>query len=68
MALHWMLRRRGLGSVLQVGIRPGAARGGLEDLHAWVTRSGEILIGHSADRHLPLFAAANFEQADIANA
>ena len=59
MALQWMLRRRGLGSVLVLGVRPGLHRGGLDDLHAWVTRSGEVLIGHTADTHHPLFAAAN---------
>ena len=59
MALQWMLRRRGLGGVIHLGVLPGDKRGGLDDLHAWVTRSGEILVGASEEPHCPLFAAAN---------
>ena len=59
MALQWMLRRRGMGGVLLIGVLPGSARGSLDDLHAWVTRSGEVLIGASDQPHRALFAAAN---------
>lgn len=61
MALHWMLRRRGLGGVLHIGVLPGEARGTLDDLHAWVTRSGEVLLGAGDKPHAALFAAANPE-------
>ena len=59
MALHWMLRRRALGGVLHIGVLPGHTRGGLDDLHAWITRSGEVLIGADDKPHRALFAAAN---------
>lgn len=61
MALHWMLRRRGLGGVLHIGVLPGEARGTLDDLHAWVTQSGEVLLGADDQPHIALFAAANPE-------
>lgn len=63
MALHWMLRRRGLGGVLHVGVLPGGARGTLDDLHAWVTRSEEVLLGGDDKPHAALYAAANPEAA-----
>lgn len=59
MALQWMLRRRRLGGVIHIGVRAGSGRGRIDDLHAWVTRSGEVLIGQSPDAHRPLLAAAN---------
>ena len=59
MALHWILRRRAMGGVLHIGVLPGSDRGSLDDLHAWVTRLGEILIGASDQPHRALFAAAN---------
>lgn len=59
MALHWMLRRRAIGGVLHIGVLAGSERGSLDDLHAWVTRSGEVLIGASDQPHRALFAAAN---------
>ena len=58
MALQWMLHRRGLGGVLLLGVRPGHARGGLNDLHAWVTHANEVLIGASDEPHSPVFAAS----------
>jgi hypothetical protein len=61
MALHWMLRRRRLGGVLHIGILHGEARGTLNDLHAWVTRLGEVLVGGDDTSHNALFAAANVE-------
>ena len=59
MALHWILRRRAMGGVLHIGVLPGSDRGSLDDLHAWVTRLGEVLIGASDQPHRALFAAAN---------
>ena len=57
MALQWMLRRRRLGGMLVIGVRPALSRGGLDDLHAWVVRQGEVLIGATAEPHHPIFAA-----------
>lgn len=59
MALQWMLRRRGLGGVIHLGVLPGDQRGGLDDLHAWVTHANEVLVGAGDEPHRPLFAAAN---------
>ena len=59
MALHWMLRLRAMGGVLHIGVLPGSERGSLDDLHAWVTRSGEVLIGATDQPHRALFAVAN---------
>jgi hypothetical protein len=58
MALHWLLRRRGLGGVLVMGVKPGAGRGGLDDLHCWVVRDGEVLIGAGDLPYQALYAAA----------
>ena len=59
MALQWLLRRRRLGGVLHLGVRSAAERGTLDDLHAWVTRGGEVLVGASEATHRPVYAAAN---------
>ncbi len=59
MALQWMLRRRGLGGVIHLGVLPGDKRGGLDDLHAWVTHANEVLVGASDEPHCPVLAAAN---------
>lgn len=45
MALHWMLARRGRPAQLVIAVLPGAARGRLDDLHAWVELGSDILIG-----------------------
>jgi hypothetical protein len=58
MALQWLLRRRGFDATLYIGVLPGRERGGLGDLHAWVDCRGEVLIGETAEVHLPLYAAA----------
>jgi hypothetical protein len=58
MALQWLLARRGLGGVLHLGVRPGDRRGGLDDLHAWVTREGEVLIGASDEPHRAIYATS----------
>lgn len=49
MALQAMLRRRGIESQLAIAVLPGALRGGIDDLHAWVELGGEILIGASTE-------------------
>ena len=59
MALQWMLRRRGLGGVIHLGVLPGDKRGGLDDHHAWVTHANEVLVGASDEPHCPVLAAAN---------
>ena len=56
-ALQWLLHRRGLGGVLVIGVRPGTARGGIDDLHAWIVRQGETLIGQSDQPHHPIYTA-----------
>ena len=59
MALQWMLRWRRLGGAIHLGVLPGDKRGGLDDLHAWVTHANEVLVGASDEPHYPLFVAAN---------
>ena len=54
MALHWMLARRGRPAQLVIAVLPGAARGGLDDLHAWVECGPEILIGAMDQPFRPL--------------
>ena len=46
MALGRMLRRRAIGHTLVIAARPGIARGGDDDLHAWIETSGLILLGN----------------------
>jgi hypothetical protein len=43
-------------ATLVIGVRDGAARGRLDDLHAWVVSRDEILIGASEAAHHPLYA------------
>ncbi|MET0179005.1 MAG: lasso peptide biosynthesis B2 protein [Novosphingobium sp.] len=57
MALQWMLARRGLGGSLHLGVSPGDRRGGLDDLHAWVSRGGEVLIGGTASAYAVIYVA-----------
>lgn len=54
LALHAMLRRRRAGATLLIGVRPRAERGSIDDLHAWVLRRGETLIGGGETGHVPL--------------
>ncbi len=54
LALHAMLRRRRIGAILLIGVRLRAERGGLDDLHAWILRGGEVLIGGGESGHVPL--------------
>ena len=58
MALLWMMRCRGLDGIIHLGVRPGQRRGGLDDLHAWVTHANEVLVGASDEPHSPVFAAS----------
>lgn len=57
MALHWMLRRRNRPAQLVIAVLPGAVRGGVDDLHAWVECGEEVLIG-ALDQ--PFHALARF--------
>lgn len=65
MALHWMLRRRGLPSELVITVLDPTYRGakddGGEDLHAWVEAGEAILIGAIDRPFVPLarFGARN---------
>jgi hypothetical protein len=45
MALSTMLQRRGIAHRLTIAARPASARGGDDDLHAWIECGGGILIG-----------------------
>lgn len=58
-ALQWAMRWRGLSGTLHVGVRPRDERSGSGDLHAWVVRRGEVLIGASDERHHALFVVRN---------
>ena len=44
LALHWMLRRRGVASVLHYGVGKGIA-GAEIAAHVWISVGGEIVIG-----------------------
>jgi len=44
LALHWMLRRRGIASLLHYGVRE---KHGLE-AHVWVTVDGQMILGGDA--------------------
>jgi hypothetical protein len=54
MALQWMLRRRGLPSVLTIATLPRAGRSTLDDLHAWVAAAGRVLVGASPLPYVPV--------------
>lgn len=56
MALHWMLRRRGIASVLAIGALPrhGRGRGHIDDLHAWVWVNGQVRHGESDQPYVEL--------------
>lgn len=57
MALQWMLRRRGQGSTLIIGVADAQAITGKRDLHAWVEIDGRVVIGgETAVAHSPAFA------------
>lgn len=62
LALHAMLRRRRMGATLLIGVRPRADRGSLDDLHAWVLRDGEVLIGGGEPSHVPLVGFSTEQQ------
>lgn len=54
MALQWMLRRRGVPSMLTIAALPGHLRTNPNDLHAWVEAAGAIQIGQSDLPYRPL--------------
>ena len=54
MALHWMLHRRARETELVIAALPAGRRGSIDDLHAWVEKGGEILLGESDLPHQPL--------------
>lgn len=53
-ALHTMLRRRGLPSRMVIAVLDPRRRGTADDLHAWVESDGEILIGEMEDPFHPV--------------
>lgn len=54
MALHWMLARRGIESVVTIGFLPVLQRGTADDLHAWVDWQGVTILGDSGGSHASL--------------
>lgn len=56
-ALQWMLKCHRIGSVIYIGVLRGPKRGDLHDLHAWVVRGGEVLIGGTGAFHGVLYGA-----------
>ena len=58
MALAWMLRRRRMECALVLGVRRGMSRGSIADLHAWVVRDGETLIGEDNSGYVPVIGFA----------
>jgi hypothetical protein len=58
MALHWLLHREHRPGTLLLGVLPGAARGTLDDLHAWVECDGAVLVGWSEKPYRMLAAFA----------
>lgn len=53
-ALQWMLSRRAIASSLSIGILPSSRRGTRDDLHAWVTWAGRVVLGDSGGAHATL--------------
>lgn len=54
MALHWMLARRGIESIVTIGFLPVSQRGTRDDLHAWVDWQGVTILGDSGGSHASL--------------
>lgn len=54
MALHWMLARRGIESIVTIGFLPVSQRGTRDDLHAWVDWQGITVLGDSGGTHASL--------------
>lgn len=48
MALSWMLRSRQIQHAMIFAVRPPEFRNAADQLHAWIERDGEILIGELA--------------------
>ncbi len=53
-ALHWLLRVRRSSGTLVIGVLQRQSRGQLGDLHAWLVRHGEVLLGASDEDFRPL--------------
>ena len=64
MALHAMLRRHRLPSVLVIGVLDPSQRGTIEDLHAWVESNGTVIIGALEEPFHPL---ARFGNGNLGN-
>lgn len=54
MALHWMLRRRGVPCQLVITVLDPAQRGADDNLHAWVEAGAAVLIGAIDRPFVPL--------------
>lgn len=54
MALAWMLRRRRIPASLLMGVAEMVRRGSLDDLHAWISCNGEIIVGKLEQDHAPV--------------
>ena len=54
MAALWMLQRRKIPAVLVFGVAEAGARGGLDDLHAWVSCGGQVIVGEGEIVHNPV--------------
>lgn len=56
LALSRMLRRRGVPHRLIVAVRPAAARGRGDDLHAWIELAGQTVLGELPGPWLPVLS------------
>lgn len=54
MALAWMLRRRRIPANLLMGVAEKMRRGTLDDLHAWISCDGNIIMGKLEQMHSPV--------------
>lgn len=61
-ALHRMLARRGIPSILAIATLPGKARGTLDDLHAWIEIGEDVLLGQSELPYIVLIRFAWHDQ------
>jgi len=54
MAACWMLQRRKIGHALIFGVSEASRRGTLDDLHAWVSSSEQVIVGEGEQVHHPV--------------
>lgn len=59
MALHWMLRRRGLKSTLVIGIAGSGGSRGADLLHAWVEQDSQPIFGWSDTDYTPIITVGS---------